>query len=170
MNQSYRIIVISDTHGSFNVLHNIITDRIDEAACFIHLGDGCREIDDIRCLYPKLPFYSVRGNCDLSSFDKAMDEITVGGKQILFTHGHLQHVKYGLEPLIDTARNCSADIVLYGHTHKSYTGYQEGLYIMNPGSACIPRDSAASFGVIDITPSGIVLNIVPVSSLERKIF
>lgn len=170
MEHSYRIIVISDTHGDFQILHRIVKDRLDEAYCFIHLGDGEWEVDHLRSLYPELRLYSVRGNCDFDSNAKVMDEIMVGGKQILFTHGHLKMVKYGLDSLKSAARNCDADIVLYGHTHISFTDYEDGLYIMNPGSAGRPRETEASFGVIDITPAGIVLNIVPISSLERRFF
>ena len=52
-----------------------------------------------------------------------------------------------------------ADIVLYGHTHIAYTGYEDGLYILNPGTA---RPAGGSYGMVDITPAGVVLNVVKV--------
>ncbi|MGI5959563.1 MAG: metallophosphoesterase family protein [Massiliimalia sp.] len=159
---TYRIIVISDTHGSFHALYDIVMKHKEEACCFLHLGDGEWEVEDIKTAFPELTFYTVRGNCDFSSQDPYINEIVVGGKQILFTHGHMQSVNYGLEKLKQTARNVQADIVLYGHTHCGYTGYDDGLYIMNPGSPVRPRDSKASYGIIDITPAGIVLNLVKV--------
>lgn len=155
-----RIIVISDTHGSFHALYEIVTKHQQEAACFIHLGDGEWEVEDVKSAFPQLTFYTVRGNCDFSSQDPYMNEIQVGGKRILFTHGHLMMVKYGLEKLTAAARNTGADIALYGHTHCGYTGYEDGLYIMNPGSPVQPRNSRASYGIIDITKAGIVLNLV----------
>lgn len=51
------------------------------------------------------------------------------------------------------ARQEGADIVLYGHTHTGVTCYDDGLYIMNPGSI---RDG--HYGMIDIVPGGIMLN------------
>ena len=81
-----------------------------------------------------------------------------GGKTQLFlglvgAHGHAEHVKYGTDELICRARQEGADIVLYGHTHSGVTAYDDGLYIMNPGSI---RDG--HYGMIDIVPGGIMLN------------
>lgn len=155
-----RIIVISDTHGRFNALYNIVQKRIDEADCFIHLGDGYQEIDDIKMLYPRLKLYSVRGNCDYAPSTPSLNQLDIAGKRILYTHGHEHGVKYSLSPLINTARNIDADILLYGHTHKGHIQYDDGLYIMNPGSPVRPRDSRASYGVIDITKGGIMTYLV----------
>lgn len=156
----YRVIVTSDTHGRLHALHKIVTDRMEEAACFIHLGDGWKEIEEIREIYPKVKLYSVCGNCDFGCHTPAVGQIDIGGKSIYYTHGHLQNVKYGLDSLKQTARDCGADILLYGHTHQSRTEYDDGLYVMNPGSPVQPRDFKSSYGVIDICPAGIVLNIV----------
>ena len=79
--------------------------------------------------------------------------VTLGGKKIYCTHGHAEHVKYGTDELICRARQEGADIVLYGHTHSGVTAYDDGLYIMNPGSI---RDG--HYGMIDIVPGGIMLN------------
>ena len=71
-------------------------------------------------------------------------------------------MKYGLDKLIAAAKNIDADIALYGHSHQGYTGYEDGLYIMNPGSPVRPRNSGASYGVIDITKAGIAMHLVKV--------
>lgn len=160
MANSYRIVVISDTHKRFHALHEIVLKHKDEAACFIHLGDCVNEVEDMRAAYPDITLYAVRGNCDYAPQMPDINEVTIGGKHILFTHGHLQNVKYSLDKLKQFARNSGMDIVLYGHTHQSYTGYDKGLYIMNPGSPVQPRDFKPSYGIIDITPAGIALNIV----------
>lgn len=157
---NYRIIVISDTHGSFNVLNDIIDDRKDEATCFIHLGDGCKEVEDIKFLHPDITLYAVRGNCDTDMTLPIYLDIKIGGKTIFMTHGHGFDVKYNLDTFKKYARNFNADIALYGHTHVGYQEYDNGLYILNPGSARLPRDSKRSYGVIDITDAGIVTNIV----------
>ena len=40
---------------------------------------------------------------------------------------------------------------------------ENGIYIMNPGSASSPRDGKKpSYGIIDITKSGILMNIADV--------
>lgn len=157
---NYRIIVISDTHGSFSTLKSIIDHWKNEAFCFIHLGDGCKEIDDIKILYPDITLYAVRGNCDNDVTLPAYLDIKIGGKTIFMTHGDGFDVKYNLDTLKRYARNFNADIALYGHTHIGYTEYDNGLYILNPGSARLPRDFKKSYGVLDITDAGIVTNIV----------
>ena len=48
-------------------------------------------------------------------------------------------------------------MLLYGHTHNAFTDYEEGLYMMNPGSL---NGWQATYGTLDITPQGIVTNIV----------
>ncbi|MCI7805035.1 MAG: metallophosphoesterase family protein, partial [Oscillospiraceae bacterium] len=59
------------------------------------------------------------------------------------------------------ARSMGADIALYGHTHERFCAYEDGLYIMNPGSTSCPRDGRKpSFGIIDVSPSGIMTNII----------
>lgn len=156
------MVVVSDTHNHFHSLWQIVQKHLKEAYCFIHLGDGCREVEDIRNLYPDILLYSIRGNCDFESGDPWQNQVVVGGKSIFFAHGHTYQVKYGLEPLKCAARNVFADIVLYGHTHQGYRGYDDGLYSMNPGSPVQPRNSKASYGVIDITKAGIVLNLIEV--------
>ena len=155
-----RIVVISDTHGRFHALYHIIERRKEEAACFIFLGDGEKEAEDILTLFPDLKLYHVRGNCDFASQAPIVQSIEISGKIITFTHGHTYYVKQGLYQLKSAARNFNTDIILYGHTHQSYTEYDDGLYIMNPGSPVQPRNGPPSYGIIDITDAGIVMNLV----------
>lgn len=164
---NYRVVVISDTHGSVRALRDIILHYQEEAVCFIHCGDGEREVQAARGQFPNTRLYAVRGNCDYDSSFPAVQQIEVGGQSIFFTHGHLHQVKYTLDRLKDAARNVGANIVLYGHSHCSYTQYDDGLYIMNPGSPTQPREGSASFGVIDIGQMGIVCNLVSYGGIWR---
>ena len=119
---------------------------------FIHLGDGQREVDEILELFPNLNLVSVRGNCDFGSFKPETTVVSAGDIRILCTHGHSLSVKYSLESLKELAKEENCRIALYGHTHESVTDYDDGLYVMNPGSARV-----GEYGAIDITPSGIML-------------
>ena len=56
------------------------------------------------------------------------------------------------------ARKNGADILLYGHTHIAFTDYDDGLYIMNPGSCGRPREGLPSYGIIDITKAGVAMH------------
>ena len=57
-----RLIVVSDTHGSFSPFYQIITDHLQDCDLFVHLGDGRREVEDVLALHPELPLVALRGN------------------------------------------------------------------------------------------------------------
>ena len=155
-----RIIVYSDTHGNL-AAHMEIFKRNEDADAFIFLGDGERELDKMRALYPNKKILHVAGNCDWGSMTPDWDIFMANGVKILFTHGHTAGVKYSLDRLCYRAMEVGAKIVLFGHTHCRYYEYHDGLHILNPGSASLPRDSKGkSYAFIDILDSGIVCNHV----------
>ena len=78
----------------------------------------------------------------------------------ILTHGHLYGVKSDLTRVVYAARERNADLLLYGHTHIPVTDYEDGLYILNPGSI----HGGGTYGVVDLSPAGVVLNIVRVRS------
>lgn len=156
-----RMIVVSDTHGDLRGFKAII-DQQPKADLFIHLGDCEWDLDQIKTTFPDKQFLSVAGNCDFGSDTPTENETVACGRRIFYTHGHPYHVKFGYASAIGEARRRGADILLFGHTHLAYTAYEDGLYIMNPGSVGHPRDSHPTYGVLDITDAGIVLNIAEV--------
>lgn len=155
-----KIIVMSDSHRNYFSLEKIFSGY--NADYYIHLGDGEKELDLIAAKYPDKQIFHVKGNCDLASFSE--NEILLMPSEnckIFAVHGHLYDVKYSLEPLKKKARSMGANIALYGHTHERFCSYEDGLYIMNPGSVSCPRDGKGpSFGIIDVSPSGIMTNII----------
>ena len=155
-----RILVVSDTHGRWGALYNVIQSQ-PTAEIVIHLGDGNDDIERIRDQFPGKNLVGVAGNCDFlaPSGLRSSDMITAGGRKIFFTHGHVYRVKSGLALLECAAREREADICLFGHTHEPVTDYRNGLYIMNPGSLGHPRNGRPTYGVIDILPSGIFTSI-----------
>ncbi|MDE6797574.1 MAG: metallophosphoesterase [Ruminococcus sp.] len=163
-----RIIVISDTHGNFSNLENIFLRNAD-ADWFIHLGDGERELDRFIIENPiyERKIIHVAGNCDYHSFSHDDFILPADYCKIFATHGHKHHVKMSLEPLKAVATENDCNIILYGHTHTRFMYQKDGLYIMNPGSASCPRDGyPASFGTIDISHYGVVMNIADVPPLR----
>lgn len=157
-----RIIVISDTHRDFRTLHRIVEKHREEAAMFLHLGDGEQEVDDLLALYPELPLLAVRGNCDYSGERPESRVAVAGNTRIFMAHGHDLGVKGSTAVLVRLARENGCRIALYGHTHKSDTHYEEGIYVMNPGSPSMPRNGRASYGIIDITSAGVVTFVVEI--------
>lgn len=159
-----RIIVISDSHGNKQALDTAFL-RNPDADLFLHLGDGERDVD---AFITENPAYASRvihvaGNCDFNSLSNDFEIIPACGHKIFLTHGHRYNVKSGLETIKKTAVNLGCDIILYGHTHVRYNKYEDGLYIMNPGSAGNPHDGKSkSFGTLNVLPNGVVMNIADI--------
>lgn len=152
-----RILVMSDCHGAVNAARTALMDQQD-AKEVIFLGDGAGEIYRISALFPEKNFHIVRGNCDFSAPFPDSLLLEFRGKRIFACHGHLFGVKGGLSGYIDEARTKKADIALFGHTHRGLTRYEDGLYLMNPGS--LTRVGEHSYGIIDITDGGIFTNVI----------
>ena len=145
-----RILVLSDSHGSkFNTL--LALEQQPEAKYVFHLGDGEHDLSDIKDRYANKIFVQVKGNCDFYSSLPENETLTVGGKKIFLTHGYKEQVKFGYTTLYYKAKELSADIALFGHTHTPFSDYYDGMYIFNPGSLHDGR-----YGIIDITDAGIV--------------
>ena len=147
-----RIVIMSDSHKAVGTLLDIIERHKNNADLFIFLGDVDNDFDEVLMAYPDIRYKRVVGNNDRFSTNPASDMITMNGKKIFFTHGHIFHVKRGNEEIIEYCRKIGADLCLYGHTHRQFTDYDNGLYIMNPGAAF-----KGEYGVADITDNGIAL-------------
>lgn len=132
-----RILVLSDSHHAMRFMEECAF-RL-EPDCILHLGDYYPDGFDLKQEFPKAEFYQVPGNCDAYScpVDKPLILMPkIGGLNIYMTHGHRHNVKLTTALLLRDARDCGADVVVYGHTHIPEC-YQEkdGLLVMNPGSA-----------------------------------
>lgn len=151
-----RIVVVSDTHGNDSSLRRAILAQ-PQAEVVIHLGDGEEELLRAKRAFPEKMFLAVRGNCDFGSSLPGVGEFTAEGVKIFYTHGHAYGVKSGPYSIVCAARERGAQVLLYGHTHRAFTDYEDGLYMMNPGSL---NSWEATYGTLDITPQGIVTNVV----------
>ena len=154
---------MSDSHGSYASLEEIVKRNLG-ADMFIHLGDGERELDQIAVNYPQINIFHVAGNCDYCSLSPDTLELkTDFGHKIFAAHGHKFAVKYTQDILLNAARECGADIVLYGHSHCRFNKYIDGIYVLNPGSASCPRDgNKCSFARISTTEKGVLVNVVDI--------
>lgn len=154
-----RILVVSDTHGDMNTLLKAVKAQ-PKAEIIVHCGDGDAQVQMLQQLYKDKMIVGVRGNCDWSSWLPATETLNVLGKKIMITHGHLYNAKVGYYQLMCAAREEKADIILFGHTHQPMTYYEDGLYMLNPGSC---HGYMASYGYVDIMENGdIVTNTVSI--------
>ena len=114
--------------------------------CFF-LGDGERDLDDVRSVCPSVPFFAVRGNCDLFSSLPLEIRCAAGGIEFFAAHGHLYGVKHDrtYAAIKTAARKAGAEVVLFGHTHEELCRNEDGLTLLNPGSA---GRRTASYGVL----------------------
>lgn len=145
--------MVSDTHGDEGALQRAVQAQ-PSARTVIHLGDGAREAEAVAARFPDRMFWQVRGNGDFALGSAGLlyaREETLGGKRLFFTHGHLYGVKTGLYRVCCAARERQADILLFGHTHQPLTDYDDGLYILNPGSL----RGRGTYGLLDVTPTGV---------------
>ncbi len=156
-----RIIVISDSHGATRNIDYALLAHTDAKQVFF-LGDNVQNIEYIKDFHPDRVFHIVSGNCDGATVYPTTDSCTLNGKKIIFTHGHNHSVKYTTQHLLTLARQNGADILLYGHTHIANISYEDGIYLVNPGSIALSRAGRNSYAVIDITDKGIMPIIIEI--------
>lgn len=109
--------------------------RQQQPDAVFHLGDCERDTQRLEKEFPGLPLYRVCGNCDREPVNPEVLQLTLDGVKFFLTHGHRFSVKYTLNALLNAAYFASADMVLFGHTHRAVNETMQGLYVVNPGTA-----------------------------------
>lgn len=150
-----KVIVVSDTHGMNKPFINELKNH-EDASLILHLGDMVNDVEEIKN-HTKVPVKVVRGNNDYNDeFTPWHQLIRLEGHKILMTHGHHEGVNYGRDGLLRKAKECDADIILYGHTHIFDSVDMDGIKILNPGSAGYDRAGEyESFAILNITKNSI---------------
>ena len=134
-----KILVVSDMHGRDRELETAV-EREAPFDKLIHCGDvEGREIF-IEAL-ADCPCCIVAGNNDFFCDLPREQEITIGGKKALVTHGHYYGVSIDLSGIADEARSRGCEIAFFGHTHKPVVAQKNGVLVINPGSLAYPRQS-----------------------------
>ena len=128
-----KIMILSDSH-SVSKTDLLTLLKNNSVNYYIHCGDIYMTYDGINLN----SFYLVRGNND---FGNIPDElfITIDDLKFYIVHGHRYDVDYNLDYLTHTAKEKGAYIVCFGHTHRPYYDFHEGITFINPGSVCYPR-------------------------------
>lgn len=127
-----KILAVSDTHRSLDNLQSALSLNPDADYVF-HMGDGITDLESFDLPIPPDHIICVRGNCDLNRAPWQIVK-TVDGMRILVLHGHVHDVKQSLDKLVYTALDMGVDAVFFGHTHRPVGRYEEGVFLLNPGS------------------------------------
>lgn len=148
-----RVLIISDSHGRHENLREVIRrvrpDRL------IHCGDILTCQPQVQAM-SDCPLDVVRGNNDFGT-DLPNDLVlSLGRHRLYVTHGHHEHVSWGLEDLAIVAAAHKCDYAVFGHTHYPTMECVNGVTLINPGSISLPRQPGRkpSFIVCDVDKNG----------------
>jgi putative phosphoesterase len=139
--------LISDTHG---LLRPGVHDALKGVELILHAGDvgGSGILDELRLI---APVRAVFGNTDPPGDPDLASAINVNvdGMSLHVSHGH----ECGSPTPERLADRYNADVVVYGHTHRSLVTKLGGRLFVNPGAAGPKRFNLAP-SVARLTISG----------------
>ena len=131
--------VISDTHG---LVRPDVHTALAGVELILHAGDvGDDDVLDELALI--CPVRAVYGNTDAPGRPRLSESIdlSIGGVSIHVSHGH----EVGPPTPAKLLARYSADVIVYGHTHRPLVVRAGGRLVLNPGAAGPRR--------FDISPS-----------------
>ena len=156
--ETRKIVVVSDTHGRPGGMLYAIGQELPFDA-LVHCGDSEEDLAKRLGKGREYALYTVRGNCDRAAAGPETCMFTVLGVPFYVAHGHTFGVKYSLGRLKEAARAADAKVCLFGHTHIPHWSEEDGILLLNPGSASIPGDPAKgrTYLVLEVREDGKVL-------------
>lgn len=149
-----KIIVVSDTHNSTNLMEKEILPRHEgEAQVVLHLGDFADDLIELKEQFPSYEMAWVGGAYELDKQRETILEFL--GKKILITHGHMLGVKEGLNRIVNHAASQNVDACFFGHTHQATMFKIDNILFMNPGNLVEhSMGNKNSYGLVTITDDG----------------
>ena len=149
-----KVLIVSDTHRKNENFLKVL-ERVAPIDMLVHCGD----IEGSEYLISQAagcPVEMVVGNNDFFSDLPREKEFYIGKYKVWLTHGHTYYVSMGHEYRQEEARARSADIVMYGHTHRPVVDIEGGLVAVNPGSLTYPRQEGRrpSFVIMELDRKG----------------
>lgn len=150
--------LISDTHG---LVRPDVHDALAGVELILHAGDvgGDAVLDELQLIAPVRAVY---GNTDVPGDPRLAESVDyrVGNVTIHVSHGH----EIGA-PRPEKLLECySADVIVYGHTHRPLVTRAEGRWVINPGAAGPRRfDIKPSVARLTIVGARVDCELVPLS-------
>ena len=129
MSDVHVIGLISDTHG---LVRPDVHTMLAGVEMILHAGDvgGDDILDELELI---APVRAVFGNTDAPGDPRLVDAIDmeIGGLRVHVSHGH----EVGSPTPSKLVARYSADVIVYGHTHKQLVVETDGRLVVNPGAA-----------------------------------
>ena len=164
------VLVLADTHAPtrWKRIPAALEAPLRRADVVLHAGDVCRAsvLDDLAAA-AAVPVLAVLGNndgADVAAWGPdgvpTRREFVLGGVAFAMVHDSGARVGRGrrLRSWFPTA-----DIVVYGHSHIPYDAVEDGLTLVNPGSAGDRRaQPTTTYGVLELAGGRLITTrIVP---------
>ena len=156
--RSHVIGLISDTHG---MVRASVHDALAGVELILHAGDvgGDAILDELEVI---APVFAVYGNTDPPFHPRLAASIDreIGGVRVHVSHGH----ELGSPTPEKLLERYSADVIVYGHTHKQLVVHADGRLVVNPGAAGARRFKLEpSVGRLTIVGGRAEVELVPLS-------
>lgn len=178
-----RLLVISDSHGKYSVLVEIIKNFGPECDALIFCGDGAmdfamlfEEAENDGKLKKAIPPVAalVQGNGDYSKIEvnfgtkifaiPSRQTLKAGNKNFMIVHGHREGVNYGFNQLGLEAKLEDCKYIFYGHTHVAAQNRIDDFTFINPGSCSLPRSGQPQCFAI----ATVVKNTIDIANIQIK--
>jgi uncharacterized protein len=149
--------LVADTHGE---LRAGVHAALAGVELILHAGDvgGPEILDELRMI---APVKAVHGNTDPIDDPQLPPAVTleIGGLMIHVSHGH----ELGSPSPAKLMAIYAADVIVYGHTHRSLVMRNGNRLVVNPGAAGPPRfNLRPSVGVLTIVEGEAEVDIVEI--------
>lgn len=156
-----KIAVVSDTHRNLNKVTKVCESiKALNPDMILHLGDVTDDADYMEDLLDR-EVRRVPGNCDIADREPGTLFIKAEGLLILATHGHHHRVKTTLHDLARDAKNHGAKVALFGHTHIALEDEVDGITVLNPGSASLPKNNQKpGYAMVTVTGEDISVKFI----------
>jgi uncharacterized protein len=159
-----RVGVLSDTHipSRAPTIPSRVAEVFEGVDLILHAGDVSvrAALDDLAAL---APVHAVAGNIDEASLQAALPvqlRLDIGGVTVGMVHdsgpskGRRERMR---------RRFPGARVVVYGHSHMPVVEDRDGLMLLNPGSACDPRQAKVpTVAILEIAGGDVSAELVVV--------
>lgn len=159
-----RVGVLSDTHIPSRApgIPSRVAEAFEGVDLILHAGDVSvrAALDDLAAL---APVHAVAGNIDDASLQAALPvqlRLDIGGVTVGMVHdsgpskGRRERMR---------RRFPGARVVVYGHSHMPVVEDRDGLMLLNPGSACDPRQAKVpTVAILEIAGGDVSAELVVV--------